>query len=128
MPKIPPTPRVQYLASQALPAAGAYTTPTQYALPQAAEKVTFYVSYARGGSGGQAQHTVWLGNGTEFAQAPNYDFTWTALQGPATTSASEIQYAIVVEVAGGVTHIGLASAEVGNTGSPGTMDVYLSVG
>jgi hypothetical protein len=127
MPKIPPVPRVQYLASQTLPASGAYTSPTQYVLSQGAEKVTFYVSYTRGGSGGQAQHTVWLGNGTEFAQAPNYDFSWSAFSGPATTSATEIQYALVVDV-GGHSHIGLACAETGNTGSPGTIDVYLSVG
>lgn len=127
MPKIPPVQRVVYLASQALPAAGAYTSPTQYALPQAAEKVTFYVSYTRGGAGGQAQHTIWLGNGTEFAQVPNYDFTYTGFQGLASTSASEIVYAIPVTV-GGNSHIGLACAEYGNTGAPGTIDVYLSVG
>jgi hypothetical protein len=127
MPKIPSVPRVQYLASQALPGAGAYTSPTQHVLPQGAEKVTFYVSYTRGGAGGQAQHFVWLGNGTEFGKVPNYDFTFTAFEGEETTSASEIQYLVVVNV-GGHSHIGLSCAEVGNVGSPGTIDVYLSVG
>jgi len=113
-------------ASAALPSAGAYQadpsgTTRLVEIPEFASQATIFISYTRGGSGGYAAHKVFLGDGTRVGQvlSPANDFS--GISGRAPTSASAVEYSLTIDLKGGATRLGIASAEVGNTGSPGTL-------
>lgn len=110
--------------SATLPAAGAFEADPESAamIPIPAEKLTatIVISYTRGASGGQAKHKVFLGDGTRIHQVQSGDGSYDGDAGRASTGAGAITYSYHVDVSGGSTRIGIASAEIGATGTPGS--------
>jgi hypothetical protein len=134
-------PRVEHLASAALPAAGAFTSQSAYSIPSGAQFVTCWVSYTRGAVGGYAKLRALLGNGTEEGIAPVVDPTITASQpygqtpiypneliGPQPQDGSAVIWLVTFDVRGGATTFRLLAAELGVTGTPGTCAIALTAG
>lgn len=119
-------------ASAALPAAGAYeAVPAQgamVAVPPGSRRATIRVKYTRGAAGGQAAHKVYVSDGTNPMQAMAPDGTYAGIYGAPSTSASAIYYAISIDLIGGETSISQAGAEVGVTGTPGTVETAVTFG
>lgn len=115
-----------------LPAAGAYeAAPSDgscTAIPAGSRRATIYISYTRGAANGQAAHKLYVSNGTEVAQCMSIDGTYNGINGAPSTSSSAILYTIPVDLIGGETKIGMASAEVGVTGTPGTYYATVTFG
>lgn len=57
--------RQVHLASQTLPAAGAYTAQAYIDLPPGTKLINFWITYTRGDAGGQPVFKLQWGNGTE---------------------------------------------------------------
>lgn len=119
-------------SSATLPAAGAFeadpATNAMVAVPATARRATIYISYIRGASGGQSAHKIFVSDGSKVAQVLAPDGTYSAISGRASTSSSAIGYAIDVELEGGETLIGIASAETGVTGTPGSYSSEITFG
>lgn len=133
--------RVVHMASAALPAAGGYTANAAYAIPDGAQFVTLYCTYTRGAAGGYPKFRCDLGNGTETAVVQTLDPTITVAQpsggqlaynseiaGPKPQDANPLVFALEYAVRGGATTIALQAAEVGVTGTPGTLAIALTAG
>jgi hypothetical protein len=132
--------RVVHLASQALPAAGAFTSQAAYTVPEGVTGLTFWITYTRGAIGGQPALKLLQGNGTE--EGPNLLTTGVstpgnsvlALQatriretlGPAPTDGNPLTYCLEVELDPGVTTVRLVAAEHGVTATPGTIAIALA--
>lgn len=110
-------------ASATLPASGAYesdpSVAAMTAIPDNVLTATIAISYTRGGSGGYAAHKVFLSDGTRVFQVQAADGTYDGTDGRASVDDNPILYSLTVDVSGGATKIGIASAEVGATGTPG---------
>jgi hypothetical protein len=131
--------RAVHAASATLPAAGAFTSPTAYAVPDGARAVNFYVTYARGAVGGYPLFRFTAGNGTETAASASVDSSAQVsapygrravlldeLAGPAPASADPITFVLPWRVSGGETHVALRAAEGGQPDTPGTCAVSLT--
>jgi len=130
--------RSSHMASATLPAAGAFTSPTAYTIPEGQSGITAYVSYTRGAVGGQVVLQPKWGNGTETAQetgaVSNADSGGTVRQtislfeilGPVVNTASAVVFKIEFVVPPGATTFTLPAAEVGVTGTPGTAAIALT--
>lgn len=111
-----------FLRTGTLPAAGAYeATPSiggsgSINIPSNAVRALLWFSYTQGAAGGQAAHKIFISNGIDNAQLMSVDGTFNGIRG----GSSGVQYCIPVEVPGGLSYIGIASAEVGVTATPGT--------
>jgi hypothetical protein len=118
--------------SATLPAAGAFeadpTTGSMVAIPAGSRSATIYGTYTRGAAGGQASHKVFVTGGATSAQALGPDGSYNGLNGRASTSASAIGYSFHIDLTGGETKLGIASAEVGVTGTPGTFASTVTFG
>jgi hypothetical protein len=119
-----PTASAALTASTALPAAGAYesdpSSGAMVAVPAGSRRATITISYTRGASSGQAAHKIFTYDGTTVAQAMSPDGTYNGINGRASTGAGAIGYTIAIDLFGGETKVGIASAEIGVTGTPGT--------
>lgn len=115
-----------------LPAAGAYEAipldAAMVAIPTNSRRAMIYISYTRGAAGGQAAHKLYISNGSEVAQVLSVDGTFGGVNGAPSASASAIWYAIPLDLIGGETKIGIASAEVGVTGTPGSYYATVTFG
>lgn len=133
--------RAVHLASAALPAAGAWTSQTAYAIPVGVKAVSFIVTYTRGAVGGQARHRIVAGNGTETADVLLVDPVIVTTQpygaqaaygqvinGPIPASDTAYSYELTIPITGGWTTLALLMAEVGVTGTPGTGAIALTAG
>lgn len=133
-------PRVAHLASAALPAAGAFTSQTAYAIPDGVRGVAFYVTYTRGAVGGYPKARLMIGNGKEEGPPLLLDGTITSSApygqraayideikpGPTPADGSAITYVIYWTVTAGETTIRLLLAEAGVTATPGTAAIGLT--
>lgn len=125
------TPTAQTLKSSvALPASGAYESDPvvtdMVTVPAGARATQIYISYTRGTTSGQAAHKIFTTDGTNVCQVMAPDGTYSGVSGRASTSASAIGYSISVAVPGGDVRIGIASAEVGATGTPGSYSAQVT--
>lgn len=134
--------RAVHLASAALPAAGAWTAQTAYAVPVGVKAVSFICTYTRGMANGQALHRVVAGNGTETADVLLVDPVIVVAQpfgtqsayrqvigGPIPADASAITYELTIPITGGWTTLALLSAEADATkAAPGTLAIALTAG
>lgn len=133
--------RAAFMASAALPAAGAYTTTTAYAIPDGVQRVTFYCTYTRGAAGGFPKFRCDVGNGNETASVVTVDPSIAVTQpkglqlayiseinGPEPQDASAVVFALTYSVAAGETTIALQAAELGITATPGTLAIALTAG
>lgn len=115
-----------------LPAAGAYESApldaAMIAIPAGSRRAMIYISYTRGAASGQAAHKIYISNGTEVAQCLSIDGTYNGMPGAASVSASAILYSIPVDLIAGETKIGMASAEIGVTATPGTYFATVTFG
>lgn len=132
--------RAVHLASQTLPAAGAYTSQALYTLPTGIRRVAFWVTYTRGAVNGRASFHLQWGNGTETSgdivldagggavsnEFLRTDFGIGELRGPQPPSASAINFVIAAEAPPGATAVRLLVAESGATGTPGTIAVAVT--
>lgn len=133
--------RTELIASRALPGSGAFYTPSSpFEVPQGIGTVVVWVTYTRGGAGGYPVLRPLLGNGTEtaydalmspsvtvvapFGTQPSNANT-IAFPAPADGSAVTLAYTFTVA---GVLYFNLTVAEVGATGTPGTIAVALTGG
>jgi hypothetical protein len=135
-------PRQVYLASQALPAAGAFVVGGTFNLPAGATQLTWYCTYTRGAVNGQPVFQFSIGNGTELCRttvvdnsslviaAPNatYNIYEERVKGPVVGSASPICYIIRLCLNQGETTVRMSVAEIGVVGTPGTIAVALTGG
>jgi len=122
-------------ASATLPASGAYEADPSAGtrlveIPEGVDCATVFVSYTRGTTSGRAAHKLFLGDGTRVAQVrgpdPDPANAFDGVPGRASSSSSAVQYSIALELAGGATHLGIASAETGATGTPGTCAAWVT--
>jgi hypothetical protein len=133
--------RSVYLASQALPAAGAFVIPSQFTVPAGITEISFWVTYTRGAVGGFPYLQVLFGNGTEEGNDISIDQTVVVAQplgtqniyeqqlaGPIPATGAAITYVIAVKVPRGATTIRMIAAEGGVTATPGTIAVALTGG
>lgn len=131
--------RAVHLASATLPAAGAYTNQTAYAIPVGVKSVSFILTYTRGAAGGQAKYRILVGNGTEEGDLSVVDVTLVASQpfasqqmygqvllGEIPQSASAVSQELTVNIQGGWTTIRVIGAENGVSGTPGTLAIALT--
>ena len=120
-------------SSATLPGSGAFTSiPTAGAdgtilVPQTAQKVIVYISYTRGASSGQAAHKFYGYNGTDVGQLMSLDGTYNQINGAASISASAIVYIMTFDVSS-LLYFGMTSAEIGVTGTPGTVSANITFG
>lgn len=130
------TDSVALTASTVLPDSGAYQAdPSLSAMvpvPANTYRATIYITYTRGGSGGKAAHKVFIANGiatgSKVAQVMAPDNSYDGWNGKASASAGAFSYSLSVELEGGERKIGIASAEVGATGTPGTYSSAITFG
>ncbi len=123
-------------ASAALPAAGAYDTAgaTFRASVVDRDVVALWYTYTRGAASGSAKIKIFgsCDNGTTYAPMLIVDTTVAPVAGlqnlivaqfqlPASTGAAAEEGIVPPIDVSGVTHIQVLSAEVGNTGTPGTL-------
>lgn len=129
-----------YLASQELPAAGAFTTTQTKAVPLGTKRVTFWVTYTRGaaggyplfrpyffgGSGGTVQGRLAVLDLSSFAAAApegTTNFYLETLRGPAPADDLAIRFQLTFELPAYASFIDLFCAEGGAVGTPGTIEV-----
>lgn len=130
-----------HLASQALPAAGVYTDQAAFDVPEGTKELIIYASYSRAGVGGRPAFLPMYGNGdseargvvidsSSFAPSPPegaYDIYMEKIGGPVPTGAGvPIEYTLRFPMDGGNTTFRLLVAELGATGTPGTIELTLT--
>lgn len=133
--------RSVHLASQALPAAGAFTNQAAFTVPAGITEISFWVTYTRGAAGGFPYLQVLIGNGTEEGNDITIDQNIVVAQplgtqniyeqqlaGPIPASAAAITYVVAVRVPRGATKIRLIAAEGGVPATPGTIAIALAGG
>jgi len=132
--------RQVHVASQALPAAGAFLTPAWQDIPKGTTRVTYWVTYTRGAAGGFVRTEAHYTNGTEDSREVILDPTLTTVQpdgrlpvqleqldGPQPADAGPITYALTYErLPAATTAVRLRLAEAGVVGTPGTVAVALT--
>ncbi len=136
------TPRTVQLASQALPAAGAFTSQAFTSLLEGAKEVNYWITYTRGDAGGYPVIDVQWGNDTEesselfldessFSPSQplgNANVYIGRLLGPAPADANPVSYLLSCIVPYGATKARLRVAEGGVVGTPGTIAVAFTGG
>lgn len=133
-----------YLASAALPAAGAYTAPQALGVPDGSKYITFWITYTRGGAGGYpAFKPQFQGNGVGIQMSGNtmldlssfaaaaplgaVNFYVEQLKGPAPSDADALSYQLTFKLPAFVTIVELLAAEVGAVGTPGTIEILYTL-
>lgn len=126
-------------ASAALPASGDYdSSPTKIHLASCTQSVTVECTYTRGGSGGYCalkpelsfDGTTWMratiGTGVLSSTAPDGTMPLVCLlySSPVPSSGSALTFAVNFDVQG-ARYFRCAAAEVGATGTPGTLAMRL---
>jgi hypothetical protein len=126
--------RTAHLASAALPAAGAFTSQTAYAVPEGVVGITAYVTYTRGTTGGTVLLRPEYGNGTETAResiaisstASSENIRDTLGFREFVSPSADSIFAIEFDVPAGCTTFRLLAAELGVTATPGTCAITLT--
>lgn len=131
-------PSTEYLASQVLPAAGAFTAAQATAVPVGTKRVSFWITYTQGAAGGYPSfRPQYQTAGGDSGRATVLDLSsFTAanpegttkfyledLDGPAPTDGQPITYELTFLLPADVTGIDLMAAEKGVTATPGTIGV-----
>ena len=129
-----------YLTSQALPAAGAYTPAQSLGVPVGTKRIAFWISYTRGAAGGfPVFRPQFQGNGVGIAMSANTvldlssfgtagefgtaKFYAEKLEGPPPSDDNELTYQLTFEVPPFTTIVELLAAEAGVVGTPGTIAI-----
>lgn len=132
--------RQVHVASQVLPAAGAFLTPEWQDIPKGTTRVTYWVTYTRGAAGGYLRSEAHYSNGSEDSREVIIDPTLVTSQpngrlpllleqfeGPQPADGNAITYALTYEGLPAATRqVRLLVAEAGVTGTPGTVAVALT--
>lgn len=133
-------PRQIHLASQALPAAGAFTSQNFFSIPAGTKDLVFFIRYTRGAAGGQPLFRAEIDNGSEQSRyiitdqnslaitAPEglFNFYLSEPQGPVPADGSAINYVLEYLIRGAPLGIRLLVAESGVTATPGTIQITLT--
>jgi hypothetical protein len=128
------------LATQPLPAGGAFTNQPSYVIPSGVRHVTFYLSYTRGFVNGFPVLRLLWGNGVEETQETLVDSDITVLtpalssqnmflqdlDGPIPQDDNPVNFILYVTVPGGSKTVRLLVAEKGVPGAPGTIGIALT--
>ena len=101
-------------------------------IPPGKAKAMIYFAYTRGGSGGQQANKVFVAN-SRSSTAKSFqlmapDGSYDGVLGRTSVDADPIRYALQVELGEGAMKIGVSSAEVGATGTPGTYSAEITFG
>ncbi len=132
--------RTVVLPEQTLPVGGQFTTQVAYVLSPKIRRVTFFVKYAQGVTGGFPVVRLMWGNGSEETQASIINGTFASfgaalatnqirlndLVGPVPNSDDPINFLIESTVPGGATSVRLLIAEGGMIGIPGSAEITLT--
>lgn len=131
--------RVVHISPTTLPAGGAFTNQTTFGIPTLTRNITFYITYARGFSGGFPSFKLLWGNGTEESQEALIDLEFSLsspsasqpmflqfLDGPAPADNNPISYTLETSIPGGVKTVRLVASEKGVPGTPGTIGITLT--
>jgi hypothetical protein len=147
-------PRRIYLASAALPGAGAYTSGSLangdpfFEIPDVSiSKLTAWCTYTRGAAGGQAAFRalfldrLFTAGPSEVARDVNIDQTLAVTQpednqnfyqqtlyGPIPANVNPITFALVIDLPPGTVAFQLLAAEIGVPATPGTLAFTLTGG
>jgi hypothetical protein len=133
-----------YLASAALPAAGAYTAPQAMGVPVGTKRVTFWITYTRGAAGGYPVFKPqFLGNGVGIQMSGNtmldlssfaaaaplgaVNFYVEQLKGPAPSDGNALSYQLTFELPAFTVGCELLAAEEGVVGTPGTIEILYTL-
>jgi hypothetical protein len=135
------SPLAVHMASAPLPASGDFTTNTATALAPGSKRVSFWLTYTRGGASGQMKFRVeWTDEDGNAATEPVNDATaLTAAEpygrmkhylgeflGPVAQDANPLRWPVSFEVPAGAKLVAVQLAEVGAVGTPGTAQVEYS--
>jgi hypothetical protein len=116
--------RLDHIASQVLPAAGAFLTPAWQPIPKGTTRVTYWVTYTRGAAGGFPRFEAHVSNGVDDAREIIQDDSTLAtaqpngrismlleqLDGPQPDDGSAITYRLTYErIEASVTQVRLRS-------------------
>jgi hypothetical protein len=131
--------RQSHLASQTLPAAGAYTAQAFQPTPKGTSRVTYWITYQRGAVGGYPVFQHQYTNGTDTAREivlgtpttsnPNTSVPLglELIDGPIPADGGAISYAITYErLPAACVGVRLLVAEMGNAANPGTIAITLT--
>lgn len=132
---------VEHLASQTLPAAGAFTSQAGAVVPTGSTVITWVFSYTRGADGGYLLIRPKWGDGVNLWDSVTVQKTFTTvngrarrrlfleeLDGPRPVDASLIRFGVSVQVDRGATVAAVHVAEGGVMGAPGTVAVAMLAG
>jgi hypothetical protein len=125
------------LASQELPAAGAFTAQALQSIPQGTKRVTYAVTYTRGAAGGFPVFRHEASNGTETMRSVlqndgslvvtqpdgRVNVQLEELAGPQPADGTAITYELTYVLGANITATRLLVAEAGVVGTPGTIAV-----
>lgn len=134
--------RIVHIASSALPAAGAFTSQGFQNVPKGTLRITYWVTYTRGGAGGYPVFHHEYSNGIDVAREiiqddssldmtspPNgrVDLGLEELKGPVPADDTAIKYALTFQQLPVATdRVRLLVAEAGAVGTPGTIQVVIT--
>jgi len=133
-----------HVASQALPAAGAFTSQALETIPDGAKQIIFWISFTRGSAASSARfraefspddangyRTSVLNDASFYTagQEGNIEFYTESVEGPVPDSASATRYILAFKVPSGASSFRLLAAELGDTANPGTIAIdYVAEG
>lgn len=123
-----------------LPGAGAFTNPLFASVPIGTKRVTFWVTYTRGGVGGFPAFRAQWSNGVEEANEAVEDLSSLVVAqpigtinvyehemlGPIPGNATPLVYPLVFDVPDGTSGVRLIAAERGAIATPGTVLIALT--
>jgi len=128
-----------HLASGVLPASGAYTSQTAFAVPAGAKTVSFLVNYTGGAAGGSVAYKIVKGYSSGSLAAEQVAQNSLAVSGTTAsqsiydaiyqrpvTGTSASSFPVDVDVSGGWTYVALYLAETGVTATPGTAAISVA--
>jgi len=133
-------PRSVVLPSQVLPVGGGFTSQSSFPIPKGVRRVSYYVKYTHGVTGGYPVVRLMWGNGVEETQSTIIDASFSAfdgvlaanqmrlndLVGPIPSDDNPIYFMIESTVPGGATTTRLLIAEAGQIGVPGLAEISLT--
>jgi hypothetical protein len=131
---LPDIPRTIHKASGTLPFGGTYTNQSSFIIPEGIRRITYWVMYTRGASGGYPLFKVMWGNGTEEGQDPvltngsSPTLSLRPIRGPSPLDGAPVSLPIILRVPGGATTGRLLVAEGGTPATPGTCQVTITAG
>ena len=132
-------PRTIHLEPNFLPPSSGFTSQLFYTIPKSIRKITFYVTYTRGSSGGFPALRLMWGNGVEETQETLIDSDITTsnqvstqgmflqeLDGPVPPDGNPVSFILETTAPGGAKTVRLIACESGKPGTPGVLGITLT--